>query len=169
MVTFKKASVLLSATALSVGLLAPMASASTLGNERMESLPIQVAQTNATVTKADLMKRFRELFPNEFKNVSEKDFRMGTGYSEPNDTTVRYDLNFSKGNSNQYEYGGFVFVGDTLELESYYYQPITTKDVLFPAKYSKDEAQKVAEPNTSCCSWATRFAMTCTGACSRRC
>ena len=147
MVKFKKASVLLSATALSVGLLAPMASASTL-NERYESLPIQVAQTNTTVTKADLMKRFKELFPNEFKHVAEKDFRMGTGYSHPNDTTVRYDLNFSKyyGNgNNQYEYGGFVFVGDTLELESYYYQPITTKDVLFPAKYSKDEAQKVAD------------------------
>ena len=144
MVNFKKASVLLSATALSVGLLAPMASASTL-NERYESLPIQVAQTNATVTKADLMKRFRELFPNEFKNVAEKDFRMGTGYSHPNDTTVRYDLNFSKNSGNQYEYGGFVFVGDTLELEQFYYQPITTKDVLFPAKYSKDEAQKVSD------------------------
>ena len=72
MVKFKKASVLLSATALSVGLLAPMASASTL-NERYESLPIQVAQTNTTVTKADLMKRFKELFPNEFTNVTEKD------------------------------------------------------------------------------------------------
>lgn len=63
MSTFKKAGVLLSATALSVGLLAPMASASALGNERMETLPIQVAQTNAAVTKNDLMKRFRELFP----------------------------------------------------------------------------------------------------------
>ena len=81
MVTFKKAGVLLTATALSVGLLAPMASASTFGNERTETLPILVAQTNTTVTKNDLMKRFRELFPNEFQNVTEKDFRMGTGIS----------------------------------------------------------------------------------------
>ena len=145
MVTFKKTSVLLSATALTVGLLAPMASASTLGNERTETLPIQVAQTNATVTKNELMKRFRELFPNEFSNVTEKDFRMGTGYSRPNDSTVRYELSFSKSIENQHEYGSFVFVGETLELEQFHYQPINSKDVLFPAKYSKGEAQKVAD------------------------
>ena len=145
MVTFKKAGVLLSTTALTVGLLAPMASASTLGNERTETLPIQVAQTNATVTKDDLMKRFRELFPGGFPNVTEKDFRMGTGYSHPKDTTVRYELSFSKGNGNQYEYGSFTFVGETLELEQFHYQPINSKEVLFPAKYSKGEAQKVAD------------------------
>lgn len=144
MVTIKKAGVLLSATALSVGLLAPMASASTLGIERMETLPIQVAQTNTTVTKSDLMKRFRELFPSEFPNVTEKDFRMGTGYSHPKDSTVRYELNFSKEIDNQYVYGYFTFVGETLELEQFHYQPINSKDVLFPAKYSKEEAQKVA-------------------------
>ncbi len=145
MVTFKKAGALLSATALSVGLFAPMASASTLGNERMEVLPIQVAQTNTTVTKSDLMKRFRELFPNEFTDVAEKDFRMGTGYSHPKDTTVRHELSFSKSIDNQYVYGSFTFVGETLELEQFYYQPINSKDVLFPAKYSKEEAQKVAD------------------------
>ncbi|WP_274307081.1 YcdB/YcdC domain-containing protein [Solibacillus daqui] len=144
MVTIKKAGVLLSATALSVGLLAPMASASTLGIERMETLPIQVAQTNTSVTKNDLMKRFRELFPSEFPNVTEKDFRMGTGYSHPKDSTVRYELNFSKNIDNQYVYGSFTFVGETLELEQFHYQPVNSKDVLFPAKYSKGEAQKVA-------------------------
>lgn len=144
MVTFKKAGVFLSATALSVGLLAPMASASTLGNERMEALPIQVALTNTTVTKDDLMKRFRELFSSEFPNVTEKDFRMGTGYSHPKDSTERYELNFSKNIDNQYVYGSFIFVGETLELERFQYQPINSKDVLFPAKYSKGEAQKVA-------------------------
>lgn len=144
MVIIKKAGVLLSATALSVGLLAPMASASTLGIERMETLPIQVAQTNTTVTKSDLMKRFRALFPNEFPNVTEKDFRMGTGFSHPKDSTVRYELNFSKNIDNQYIYGSFTFVGESLELEQFHYQPINSKDVLFPAKYSKVEAQKVA-------------------------
>lgn len=145
MVTFKKAAVLLSATALSVGLLAPMVSASTLGNERMELLPIQVAQTNTTVTKSDLMKRFRELFPSDFPNVTEKDFRMGTGYSRPKDNTERYELSFQKNIDNQYVYGSFIFVGETLEFEQFYYQPINSKDVLFPAKYSKGEAQKVAD------------------------
>ena len=145
MVKFRKAGTLLSATALSVGLFVPMASASTLGNERMEVLPIQVAQTNTTVTKSDLMKRFRELFPNEFTDVAEKDFRMGTGYSHPKDTTVRHELSFSKNIDNQYVYGSFTFVGETLELEQFHYQPVNSKDVLFPAKYSKEEAQKFAD------------------------
>ncbi|AMO85166.1 S-layer homology domain protein [Solibacillus isronensis B3W22] len=145
MVTFKKAGAMLTATALSVGLLAPIASASTVGNDRMESLPIQVAQTNTTVTKEDLMKRFRELFPNEFKNVTEKDFQTGTGYSRPTDTKVSYELYFSKRIDNQYVHGSFIFVGETLELEQFYYQPVNTKDILFPAKYSKEEAQKVAD------------------------
>lgn len=145
MVTFKKAGVLFSATALTVGLLAPMASAGTVGNERMETLPIQVAQTNGMVTKNDLMKRFRELFPSGFPNVTEKDFQMGTGYSHPKDPTVRYELRFSKGTSNRHEYGSFTFVGETLELEQFHYQPVNSKDVLFPAKYSKAEAQKVAD------------------------
>jgi hypothetical protein len=144
--TFKKAGVLFSATALTVGLLAPMAGASTLGNERMETLPIQVAQTKATVTKNDLMKRFRELFPSGFPNVTEKDFQMGTGYSHPKDPTVRYELSFSKDMGNrQHEYGSFTFVGETLELESFHYQPVNSKDVLFPAKYSKGDAQKAAD------------------------
>ncbi|WP_339176120.1 YcdB/YcdC domain-containing protein [Solibacillus sp. FSL R5-0691] len=145
MVTFKKAGAMLTATALSVGLLAPIASASTLGNERMETLPIQVAQANTTVTKADLIKRFRELFPNEFLHVSEKDFHSGAGYSHHTDTTVRYELYFSKNIDDQYEHGSFVFVGDTLELEQFYYQPVYTKDVLFPAKYSKEEVKKSAD------------------------
>ena len=145
MLTFKKASVLLSATALSFGLIAPMASASTVGNERVMTLPIQVAQVNATVTKEDLIKRYRELFPKGFPNVTEKDFRMGTGYSHPKDKTERYELSFSKDIDNQYVYGSFTFVGKTLELESFYYQPVHSKDALFPAKYSKGEAQKIAD------------------------
>ena len=96
MVTFKKASALLSATALSVSLFTPMASASTLGSERIEALPIQVAQTDKMLSKNDLIKRFRELFPSEFAEVTEKDFHMGTGYTHPKESTVRYELSFSK-------------------------------------------------------------------------
>ena len=136
MVTFRRASALLSATALSVSLFTPVAGASTLGNERTEALPIQVAQTNATVTKNDLIKRFRELFPNEFTDVAEKDFHMGTGYWHPNEDTVRYELSFSKSVGQQHLYGSFTFVGETLELEQFYYQPIYSKDVFFPASYS---------------------------------
>lgn len=145
MVKFRKASTLLSATALSVGLFAPIASASTLGNERMEGLPIQIAQTDTTVTKNDLIKRVRGLFPNEFTDVAEKDFQMGTGYWYPNEDTVRYELSFSKNIDNQYVHGYFTFVDETLELEHFYYQGKNSKDAFFPAKYSKEEAQKVAD------------------------
>ena len=145
MVKFRKASALLSATALSVGLFAPIASASTLGNERMEGLPIQIAQTDATITKNDLIKRVRELFPNEFTDVAEKDFQMGTGYWYPNEDTVRYELSFSKSIDSNYVYGSFTFIDETLELEHFYYQGKNSKDAFFPAKYSKDEAQNVAD------------------------
>ena len=146
MSTFKKAGTLLSATALSVGLLVPMASASTLGSERTEALPIQVALTNTTVSKNDLIKRLRELFPNEFTDVAEKDFYMGTGYTHPKESTVRYEIGFSKNIDNRHVYGSFTFVGETLELEQYYYYPPTnSKDVFFPAKYSKEEAKQVAD------------------------
>ncbi|WP_431028792.1 S-layer homology domain-containing protein [Lysinibacillus sp. LZ02] len=145
MVTFKKVGTVLTATALSVGLLAPVVSASTLANERPETLPIQVAQTNAVVTKNDLIKRFRELFPNEFTNVAEKDFHMSTGHYYSGDDTLRYELSFSKKIDNRYEHGSVTFAGESLELEGFYYQPANYAEVLFPAKYSKEEAQKIAD------------------------
>lgn len=144
MVPFKKAGIFISTAALSVGLLAPMASASTIGNDRVENLPIIVAQADTKVTKNDLIKRFNELFPNEFTNLTAKDFHMETGYYYPKDSKVRYELYFSKNIDNQYIHGSVLFVGDKLDVEYFYYQPIYTKDVLFPAKYSKDEAQEIA-------------------------
>ncbi len=144
MVVLKKASVLLSATALSIGLLAPVASATTV-DERMERLPIQVAQTNAKVTKQDLINRMKELFPTEFSNLTEKDFYMNTGYSYPGDSTVRYELSFSKQLKDQYVYGNLIFAGADLQLEHFYYQPPETKEAFFPAKVSESEAQKIAD------------------------
>ena len=142
MVTFKKAGTLLSATALSIGLFAPIASASTLGNERMEGLPIQIAQTNATVTKNDLMKRVRELFPNEFTDVAEKDFQMGTGYWYPNEDTVRYELSFSKSTDNHYVYGYFTFIDETLELENFYYEGKKSNDAFSQQNIQKRKHKK---------------------------
>lgn len=67
---------------------------------------------------------------------------MGTGYSDPKDPTVRYELSFSRNVGNRHEYGSLTFVGEKLELEQFHYQPLNSKDVLFPAKYTKGEAQK---------------------------
>lgn len=144
MVVLKKASVLLSATALSLGLLAPVASATTL-DERMERLPIQVAQKNAKVTKKELMNRMKELFPAEFSNLTEKDFYMNTGYSSPGDPIVRYELSFSKQVKDNYIYGSLIFAGEDLQLEHFYYQPPESKDAFFPAKVSESEAQQIAD------------------------
>lgn len=145
MLTFKKAGVLISAAALTVGILTPVAGAQTVGNERAETLPIVVAQANTKVTKNDLIKRFKEVFPKEFSFLTNKDFYMSTGYTEPNDPTIRYELSFSKDIDNEYVYGSVLFVGDKLEVENFYFDPIMTQDVLFPAKYSRDDAQKIAD------------------------
>lgn len=144
MVVLKKASVLLSAAALSIGLLAPVASATTV-DERMERLPIQVAQTNTKVTKKDLINRMKELFPTEFSGLTEKDFYMNTGYPYPGDSTVRYELSFSKQVKEQHIYGSLIFAGADLQLEHFYYQPPETEDAFFPAKVSESEAQQIAD------------------------
>ena len=144
MVVMKKASVLLSATALSLGLMAPAAGAMTV-DERMDRLPIQVAQVNTKVTKKDLINRMKELFPTEFSDVAEKDFYMNTGYSYPGDSTVRYELSFSKQVKNNYIYGSLIFAGEDLQLEHFYYQPPESKDAFFPPKVSEQEAQAIAD------------------------
>ena len=144
MAVMKKASVVLSAAALSLGLLAPVAGATTV-DERMDRLPIQVAQTNAKVTKKDLMNRMKELFPTEFSSLEEKDFYMYTGYSYPGDSTVRYELSFSKQVKDNYIYGTLIFVGEDLQLEHFYYQPPESKDAFFPPKASEQEAQRIAD------------------------
>lgn len=144
MVVMKKASVLLSATALSLSLLAPVAGATTV-DERMDRLPIQVAQTNAKVTKKDLMNRMKELFPTEFSSLTENDFYMNTGYSYPGDSTVRYELSFSKQVKDNYIYGSLIFAGEDLQLEHFYYQPPESKDAFFPPKVSEQEAQRIAD------------------------
>lgn len=115
MVVLKKASVLLSTAALSIGLLAPVASATTV-DERMERLPIQVAQTNTKVTKKDLINRMKELFPTEFSGLTEKDFYMNTGYPYPGDSTVRYELSFSKQVKEQHIYGSLILQERTCSL-----------------------------------------------------
>lgn len=142
MIGKKQIGVLLSSMVLTVGLLAPSVSATVNTNE---TLPIQVAQKNIKVTKKDLINRLRELFPKDYTNITDKEFSFHTGYSDPGNTKLRYELYFSKEKNGKYTHGSFTFVGDELQLEQFYYQPKTSKDALFPAKYSKEEAQKIAD------------------------
>lgn len=141
----KKLGVVLSSAALSVGLLAPISSAATIVDERTEKIQIPVAATEVKVTKNDLIKKFRELFPTEFNFLTNKDFEMSNAHHYPNEDTVRYDLNFSKRVNGKYVSGQIGFVGEELEIEQFYYNPENVKDALFPAKVSKNEAQKIAD------------------------
>lgn len=144
-VSMKKLGVMLSSAALSVSLIAPISSAAAIGDERTEKIQIPIASTEVKVTKNDLIKKFRELFPTEFSFLTNKDFEMSKAHHYPNEETVRYDLSFSKKVDGKYVSGQVGFVGEDLEIDQFYYDPENVKEALFPAKVSKDEAQKIAD------------------------
>lgn len=142
---FKKLGIILTSTAFSVGILAPISHASANVRELSERIEIQVASTETKVTKNVLIKKLRSLFPEEFKFVADNDFNSGPGHFYRDDTTVRYELNFYKTINGKDAHGSFVFKGDDLELESFYYQPANIAEAIYPAKYSENEAQKIAQ------------------------
>lgn len=135
----------MTSTAFSVGILAPISHVSANVKESSERIEIQVASTETKVTKNMLIKKLRSLFPEEFKFVADNDFNSGPGHFYRDDTTVRYELNFYKTINGKDAHGSFVFKGDDLELESFYYQPANIAEAIYPAKYSENEAQKIAQ------------------------
>ncbi|WP_285396159.1 YcdB/YcdC domain-containing protein [Lysinibacillus sp. fls2-241-R2A-57] len=155
MVNFKKLGIILTSTAFSVGVLSPMAQASANVKESPERIAIQVDSTETKVTKSMLIKQLNTLFPGKFNFVTENDFDMGQGHYYNDDKTVRYELGFHKKVDGKDVYGGFTFKGDALELENFHYQPANVADAIYPAKYSKADAKKVADdflkkmPNTA--------------------
>lgn len=155
MVKFKKLGIALTSTAFSFGVLSPIAQASVSVNEPSERIEIQVASTDTKVSKNELIKKFRTLFPTEFDFLTDNDFQIGQNrFYYRNDEEIRQELSFRKVVDGKDIYGGITFKGDALEIESFYYQPADISDALFPAKYSKTEAQKIAQtflnklPNT---------------------
>lgn len=142
---FKKLGIILTSTAFSVGILAPISHVSANVKESSERIEIQVASTETKVTKNMLIKKLRSLFPEEFKFVADNDFNSGPGHFYRDDTTVRYELNFYKTINGKDAHGSFVFKGDDLELESFYYQPANIAEAIYPAKYLENEAQKIAQ------------------------
>ncbi|KOS67164.1 hypothetical protein AEA09_15050 [Lysinibacillus contaminans] len=145
MVNFKKVGIVLTSTAFSLGMLSPIAQASASVNEHSEKIEIQVAETDTKVTKNELIKKVRTLFPTEFNFLTDNDFQTGRGHYYFDDETIRHELRFDKMVDGKNIYGSFNFKGDNLELESFYYQPADVSDALFPAKISKEEAQKIAQ------------------------
>lgn len=141
----KKIGVFSVAAALSFGTLAPVASASTYGTKPQEQIQIQISSTESTITKNDLLKKFKSFFPNQFDFLTANDVHMSSGHSYPGDDTIRYDLSFYKVINGKGVSGYVGFVGENLEIENFHYQPATSQDALFPGKVKKDEARKIAE------------------------
>lgn len=142
---FKKLGVLLTSTAFSFGVLSPVAQASVPANESSTKIEIQVAETETKVTKNELIKKIRTLFPNEFNFITDNDFKVGNGHYYLDDKAIRHELYFDKYVDGKNVYGSFILKGDDLELERFHYSPADMTDALFPAKISKDEAQKIAQ------------------------
>ncbi|TQR18720.1 YcdB/YcdC domain-containing protein [Psychrobacillus soli] len=144
MVKLKKIGIVLASSALSFGMFSSVASASTNGVGQQEQVQILVASTDNVFTKNDLIKKFHELFPKKFDFLTSSDFHMGGSHIYPDDDTVRYDLSFTKTIDGKRLYGSVGFVGEKLEIEQFYYQPTVEKESLFPAKVSKEDAEKIA-------------------------
>ncbi|MBM7609986.1 hypothetical protein JOD29_003262 [Lysinibacillus composti] len=145
----KKLGIVLTSAALSIGLFSSVTQASVgyesiQNNGQPEKLQIQVADTNSVVSKDQLIKKLKELFPKKFDFLSNKDFTLNSSVYYPENETIRYDLSFNKTVSGKMVHGYASFVGKDLELENFYYEPPNQADALFPAKVSKEEAQKKA-------------------------
>lgn len=141
---FKKVGLLVTTTALSYGLFSSVANAQSPIEVQPERIAIEVEMTETTITKQTLIKRLKTLFPNQFDFLSSNDFHMSNAHYYSDDERIRYDLSFHKTVKGRDVYGSFVFVGDDLELEHFYFEPLNTTDALFPAKVSKEEAEKIA-------------------------
>ncbi len=138
----KKIGILVTASALSIGLfMTPASATSVLGQS--EKVLNQVAVAQSTFSKADLIKKFRSLFP-DFASVKESEFTMHSGTYYPEDGITRYNLSFTQTIDGKRYHGNVSFYGSNLEIEHFSYSPPTTADSLFPAKYSKEEAQQKA-------------------------
>ncbi len=138
--------VLVSSSVLSLGMFSSVANASSTVGEQPEKVRIEVASTELVVTKNDLIKKFKELFPNQFDFLTASDFHMSNGhfYPEDGDDTVRHELSAFKTVNGKQLYASVGFVGENLDIDNFHYQPLNEKDALFPAKVSKDGAQKIA-------------------------
>jgi Zn-dependent metalloprotease len=140
----RKLGILTLSTGLSIGILAPGVSATTIGNEQQNKGQVQISQAGNVVTKNDLLKIFRKLFP-QFNNLKDSEFRMGSGHQYPEDDSIRYELSFHKTVNGKQVYGSVGFVGEKLEIERFYFEPTHSVDALFPAKVTKEKAKEVAQ------------------------
>ncbi len=107
---------------------------------------IMIANVDSEINKEVLIQKLKKLFPGKFDSLTSKDFHFDTGhrYTEDNEDTIRYHLSFHKEYAGKQVYGGVEFVGENLDLQSFYYSPSDVKDALFPAKVTEKEALEIA-------------------------
>ncbi|MCM3709708.1 S-layer homology domain-containing protein [Sporosarcina luteola] len=141
----KKLSMIVTSSVLSIGMFSSIAGASTTMNGQPEKVRIQVAATNTIISKDELVKKFKKMFPDRFDFLTNSDFQLNSAHIYPEDETVRHDLYFTKMIDGKRVHGNIGFVGEELAIESFSYQPPNVKDALFPAKVSKEQARKIAE------------------------
>ncbi len=144
---FKKIGITVTTAALSLGLVTSVGNAQTTitgHNGQPEKLLIEVATTESNVSKEDLIKRLKEMFPNKFDFLTNNDFNMSRGHHYPSDDTIRYELSFYKTIQGKTIHGSIIFAGEKLEVEQFYYQPANLSDALFPAKVTEDKAKQLA-------------------------
>lgn len=141
MSNLKKFGIIVSSSVLSFGMFSSITNASTVVNGQPEKVQIQIASTETMFTKSDLIKKFHSLFPNQFDFLTNSDFHMSSGHFYPDDDKLRYELSFSKTIKGKQFYGNVGFVGESLEIEQFSYQPPKDANSLFPAKVSKEEAK----------------------------
>ncbi|MCM3709707.1 PepSY1/2 domain-containing protein [Sporosarcina luteola] len=142
---FKKMGMMLTSSVLSFGMFSSIANASTTVYGQPENTRIEVAAADTVVTKEELIKKFRDMFPKQFNFLTNSDFHVRSAYIYPEDEKLRHDLTFTKTVNGKQVYGNVGFVGEKPEIEYFSYQPAEVKDALFPAKVSKEEAKKIAE------------------------
>lgn len=139
----RKFAILVTTTALSLGITTSIGHAQTPIDGLNDRVAIEV-HTEKKIEKSAFIKKLKTLFPKQFEFLSDSDFQLSNAHHYPEDDRIRYDLSFQKTVQGKDVFGNVTFVGDDLDIESYYYNPVTTSDALFPAKVSKEEAQKIA-------------------------
>jgi len=140
----KKFAILFTSTALTLGITSSIGHAQSPMEGQNDRVAIEVNNSNKVLSKTAFIKKLKELFPNQFNFLAESDFQLSNAHHYPDDERIRYDLSFQKMINGKDIYGSVTFVGDELEIESFYYTPVTTSDALFPAKVSKETAEKIA-------------------------
>ena len=131
-------------TVLSFGVLAPTVSATTNENPEEDQMKIEILSAEKVVTKDDLLKKFRDVFPERFDFLSDSEFHMSGSHRYPDEDIIRHELNFHKQVGGKDVHGSIAFVGEDLNIEHFYYSPANEAEALFPAKVSEEEAKELA-------------------------